>query len=264
MWKKRIRKIGMLSIFCILLPFTVTVFWNGIEQEENALDVYCVQVLANEVSDAYEEEMLKAQAVLVRTRIYKQLQEEQGELALERQEIPATFQRVLEKVWQETKGQVLMYQDQLALAPFHKLSNGRTRNGKEVLGTDSYPYLKSVQCPKDVEAKEQIQTQMVDVKDVKVTKTDSAGYVSEVKVGGETVSGEQFRSTYQLPSGAFLIQAAGERSRVTTSGVGHGLGLSQYTANELAKEGKNYKEILEYFFAETKLKEVAEVLVNVE
>jgi stage II sporulation protein D len=49
-----------------------------------------------------------------------------------------------------------------------------------------------------------------------------------------------------------------------TKGVGHGLGLSQYTANEMAKEGKNYKEILQFFFEGTEVKEVAEILWKVE
>ena len=54
------------------------------------------------------------------------------------------------------------------------------------------------------------------------------------------------------------------RSTVITQGIGHGLGLSQNMAEELAKEGKSYKEILEYFFEGTVLKEVAEILDNTE
>lgn len=52
--------------------------------------------------------------------------------------------------------------------------------------------------------------------------------------------------------------------RVTTKGIGHGLGMSQNTANEMAKEGKKYDEILQYFYEGTEMKEVAEILLNVE
>lgn len=52
--------------------------------------------------------------------------------------------------------------------------------------------------------------------------------------------------------------------RVTTKGIGHGLGMSQNTANEMAKEGKQYDEILQYFYEGTEMKEVAEILLNVE
>ena len=47
-------------------------------------------------------------------------------------------------------------------------------------------------------------------------------------------------------------------------GIGHGLGMSQNTANEMAKEGKKYDEILQYFYEGTEMKEVAEILLNVE
>ena len=55
-----------------------------------------------------------------------------------------------------------------------------------------------------------------------------------------------------------------KKTTVITQGIGHGLGLSQNMAEELAKEGKSYKEILEYFFEGTVLKEVAEILDNTE
>ena len=45
-------------------------------------------------------------------------------------------------------------------------------------------------------------------------------------------------------------------------GVGHGLGLSQYTANEMAKEEKTTEEILQYFFEGTEIREVAEIIRN--
>ena len=63
---------------------------------------------------------------------------------------------------------------------------------------------------------------------------------------------------------ALYAQDFEANTRALTKGVGHGLGLSQHTANEMAKEGKNYKEILAYFFEGTEVKEVAEILWNVE
>lgn len=266
MLRKRRKRWGVALFAIALLPYLITIFLNGISEEtgESLTDSYCILRLAQEVPEDYEDEMLKVQAILVRTTVYQEVQDNQGKLPMSYEEIPAEFRARLKKAWEDTYGQVLFYKNKLALVPFHRLSNGRTRTGKEVLGTEEYPYLATVVCPKDVEADEQIQSQMIDVQNVKVSKTDSAGYVSEVTVGKEKVSGEQFRSNYQLASSAFILQSAGERMRVTTSGVGHGLGLSQYTANEMAKSGKTYKEILEYFFDGTTIKEVAEVLINME
>ena len=41
--------------------------------------------------------------------------------------------------------------------------------------------------------------------------------------------------------------------KITTTGKGHGLGMSQWTANEMAKEGKDYEEILKFFYEGTEL-----------
>ena len=53
----------------------------------------------------------------------------------------------MEDAWKSTEGMVLLYGEELALTPFFRLSNGCTRDGKEVLGSDAYPYLKIVECP---------------------------------------------------------------------------------------------------------------------
>ena len=74
----------------------------------------------------------------------------------------------------------------------------------------------------------------------------------------------EFREKYKLASGSFVLQKYDGKLRVTTRGVGHGLGLSQYSANKMAKDGKTYDEILEYFFEGTELKEVADIVNSTE
>lgn len=274
---QRIKKIFAILIIIVLLPYIITIFMNGgnaLDTEETdgtneLLKAHCIGVLAKEVSSDYEDEMLKAQAVLVRTTIYKEV-EELGEAFLEQEglgdisDIDSMWYKKLEKVWDETAGQVIMYDGKLALVPFHQVSNGKTRDGKEALGSEDYPYLQVRECPKDVAADNQMESKFIEVKGAKVTSVDSAGYVLTVTVGEETVSGESFRDTYGLSSSCFELQEFEANTRVITKGVGHGLGLSQYTANEMAKEGQGYKEILQYFFVGTEIKEVAEILWDVE
>lgn len=166
--------------------------------------------------------------------------------------------------WNDTEGQVLFYGEELALTPFFRLSNGCTRDGKEVLGSDAYPYLKIVECPWDIEDKKQIQTVMTEDMDAEITQADTAGYVLSVRVGQENLSGEEFRSTYGLASGCFTLQRYNGQIRITTRGEGHGLGMSQYSADQMAKEGETYDAILQYFYEGTEIKEVAEILLDVE
>lgn len=237
------------------------------ETESDELKEYCITVLSDEVTSEYEDEMLKVQAVLVRTTIYKEIQE-QGEKfwenAKREKEIDIRWRERLEKAWDETEGQVILYKDKLALVPFHRLSNGKTRSGEEVLGTKDYPYLQIVECTKDVNADNQVQNIFIPETNVKVDTWDSAGYVVNLSVNKEKISGEEFREQYGLPSSCFEVQDFDGQTRILTKGIGHGLGLSQYSANEMAKDGKSHKEILQKFFPGTEIKEVAEILWNIE
>lgn len=290
---QRLKKMGCYLIIIVLLPYVVTVFINGpsivtssnvdgtyikvkTESGETKMPIeeYCIAILAKEIPVDYEEEALKAQAVLVRTDIYKSIEANGTNAVIDKafwtqKEMEdawgiAKYSRNYNKLkdaWQDTEGQVLMYEEKLASTPFFRLSNGSTRDGKEVLG-DGYPYVKIVDCPLDIEAVEQMQTVTIDDMDAEVTKCDTAGYVLNVRVGKENVSGEEFRTTYHLASSCFTLQKYNGKLRITTRGVGHGIGMSQYTANEMAKKEKNYEEILDYFFEGTEIKEVADIVLE--
>lgn len=274
---QKIKKTLAILTIIILLPYIITIFINGGEREaqedlssqDMLLKEYCIGKLAQEVSPDYEAEMLKVQSVLVRTTVYQEI-EELGDAIFETEnfanmeKMDALHYKKLEEAWESTNGQVIMYNNQLALVPFHQISNGKTRIGKEVLGSDDYPYLQMIECPKDVEADKQMESKFIEVTNAKVVSYDSAGYALGVTVGEEKCSGESFRETYGLASGCFELQSFENNTRVITKGVGHGLGLSQYTANEMAKEGKTYAEILQHFFKGTEIKEVAEILWKVE
>ena len=274
---RKIKKFFAVLTILVLFPYIITVFANGKgvnsnekeDKKDALLKEHCIALLAKEVSADYEDEMLKVQALLVRTTVYKEV-DQLGEEILNQEgfgnvgDIEGSWYKKLESIWEETEGEVVMYQDKLALVPFHQVSNGKTRIGSEVLGSDEYPYLKMKECPKDVEADNQMESKFIQVTGAKVEKYDSAGYALNVTVGEEKINGESFRDTYGLASSCFELQAFENNTRVVTQGVGHGLGLSQYTANEIAKEGKTYKEILQFFFEGTEIKEVAEILWNVE
>lgn len=274
---RKLKKFFAVLTIMILFPYIITVFANGksintekeTDKKDALLKEHCIGVLAKEVSADYEEEMLKVQALLVRTTVYKEV-EELGEEILNQEgfgdigDIETSWYKKLEKIWEETEGEVIMYEDKLALVPFHQVSNGKTRIGSEVLGSEDYPYLQMKECPKDVEAANQMESKFIEVTGAKVEAYDSAGYALNVTVWEEKINGESFRNTYGLASSCFELQEFENNTRVVTKGVGHGLGLSQYTANEMAKDGKTYKEILQFFFEGTEIKEVAEILWNVE
>lgn len=318
--KKSVKKFIIVAVFLLLVPYIITVFINGTgmgKGEQSApryvrvqvgnswkkvpWEEYFIGILAKEIDVSYEKEALKAQAVLTRTNIYREISENQeavlpGEYMTYREMEKAWGEKetkrvreLLRKVMEETEGKAIMQKDKLAFAPFHRLSNGNTRNGTEVFGNDLYPYLQKKECAKDRESELQLQTLTLTYKEVKeycqpfllavdekdrkkefsfqdfeIVKTDSSGYVIKIRIGENVYPGEKFREALDLPSGCFTLQDQEKSLKITTKGVGHGVGMSQYTANEMAKEGKNYEEILQYFFEGTKISQVAEILLNME
>lgn len=182
-----------------------------------------------------------------------------------------------------TDDTVLMYKDVYAWTPYHQSSSGLTRDAGEVLGTDEFPYIAVRECPLDREADEEVQKftfscaeiqslcrdflvaeedgetalKGYTAEDFEVVSRDSAEYVKEMRIGSTVCTGDQFRDALTLPSGNFTINASpdGEQSvQITTTGKGHGLGMSIWTAEKMAEEGKSCEEILGFFFEGTELR----------
>ena len=77
---------------------------------------------------------------------------------------------------------------------------------------------------------------------------DSAGYVEWVQWNDQRISGEKVQELFSLPSSSFSIEEQKRDVVITVKGVGHGYGMSQYTANLMAQRGDNFYTILAYFF----------------
>ena len=195
-----------------------------------------------------------------------------------------TYYKELRRAMEETENQVLFYQGTYAWTPFHQSSSGMTRSAQEVTGEGNFPYLAVRECPLDKEANDEMQILELPYKEVQtkcqpflvaveeeqagktytfpdfeILSYDSAGYVTELRIGETVCTGDQFRDALSLSSSAFSLQEGEEGLKITTMGNGHGLGMSQWTANEMAKEGKTYEEILQFFFEGTELADGGDV-----
>ena len=77
----------------------------------------------------------------------------------------------------------------------------------------------------------------------------AAGYVDSITIGGVPCKGTAVRAALRLRSASFTITWTEKHLfEITTRGYGHGVGMSQYGANALAKEGKTYDEILKWYY----------------
>lgn len=330
--KQKLKSAAAFLIILVLLPYVVSVFANGVdvsgpgnansdsgdpfyiqvrvpdtEEADGVSEIewteYLAGILAREMPEEKEAEALKAQAVLIRTDIYRRLEMSEDKILsveyLSKEELrkrwgAEQFQSMYERyvrAVEETDDTVLLYDDTYAWTPFHQSSTGKTRSASEVMGTDDYPYIEVRECPLDKEAEGEIRVftftynEIQDLcreflvavsdgdqaekgysfDDFEIIKNDSAGYVSEMRIGETVCTGDQFRDALSLPSSAFTFSRPdgedGEESReirITTTGRGHGLGMSLWTAGQLAEEGKTYEEILTFFFEGTELRKDAQ------
>lgn len=226
---------------------------------EMDLEEYVIGVTAAQIPAAYDVEAIKAQMVLVRTNICRQIREKnevRKEKFLTMKELEQTGEaEKFLRAGKSTKGQILTWRDRPVMASFHSVSAGYTRDASEVLGSADYPYLKSKACPADTGASDYKSVIQIDDgwSGMKITQRDGAGYVQQIELEGQRMSGEEFRNLLGLPSADFDVTVRRDGVFLTVYGVGHGLGMSQYTAQQLALSGKKYREILGYFFEGTNL-----------
>ena len=175
----------------------------------------------------------------------------------------------VEQAVSDTDGQVVLYNGRPILAVFHSSSAGRTAAAGDVWSGD-LPYLVSVDSPEGeetvpnyystvtftaAEAKEKL---LAAHPELKLSGTpdrwfgaaaeNGSGRVETVSVGGTDIEGTELRRIFGLRSACFTVAADSESVTFRVTGYGHGVGMSQYGANQLAKEGKTWQEILEWYY----------------
>lgn len=300
-------------LFVFLLPYVCACLWGHVGEEKDILDgqaqtgaedyrvgimmewgvwelsieEYLVYKLECVMPASYEEEALKAQAVLLRTELFQVFREQGGSRleiegdGLEKWYYAKGQQEEMEAFCQaveDTQGVYLCYDGEPIQASYFKVSNGQTRDAGEVWHTKKSPYLSGVPCEQDKSAPDYSSQVVVskvnylyevrarigeqydaqDLWDGLRFTYDGAGYVTDVLfyVGEEEVGeidGETFRYIFGLPSASFRMEQEGAQIVFYVTGVGHGFGMSQYGANSRALNGMDYPEILKEFFPGTEL-----------
>jgi stage II sporulation protein D len=180
----------------------------------------------------------------------------------------AYFAKIQDAV-RATDGVYMTYASQPILAVFHSSSAGYTEDSGSVWGR-SMPYLVSVPTPETPEeVPNYISTVTVSRQDFADTVTAArpdavfagdaltwvdgvtyspGGRVASVTLGGVAVTGTELRAMFALRSTAVSVEITDGGVLFTTTGYGHGVGLSQYGANILARRGGAYREILTAYY----------------
>ena len=241
-----------------------------------ALEDYIIGVVGAEMPASFQIEALKSQAVAARTYALKKIN---AGITLSDTDSHQRYKdnNELKQVWgkdfdiyynkiksavQATKGQVITYQGNYIDAVYHSTSNGKTEDAKAVWG-NSVPYLVSVDSPWDKDASSYLRTVSISedtilstfgvIGNIEVISYTNSNRIASLKIGEKTISGVQFRNSLGLRSTDFDISYENGSYIITTRGYGHGVGMSQYGANGMAKEGYSYRQILSHYYQGTTL-----------
>lgn len=258
---------------------------NGLLLVINELDLedYLKGVVGAEMPYEWEFEALKAQAVASRSYAFYQ-KENAGKrpyhiLATVNSQVyigKSGERESAVRAVRETTGQVLSYEGRVIEAFYHSSCGGQTESALELWGIDE-PYLRGVDCecqrisrygvwektmaPEEVSASlGKIGFRLNGVSNVAIQGITPAGRVREVAIrhaGGVTlIPAERFRAAIgysAIPSVFFEAEQAGNEITISGRGLGHGVGLCQWGAKEMAQRGFDYSAILKHYYPRTHL-----------
>lgn len=271
---------------------TVSVFRsNAKETVEIKFFEYVCGSVAAEMPLSYHEEALKAQAVACYTnalRLKKESEESyhisddssvhQGYLTQEQRQEKwggdyEKYEAKLESIVKSVENQAIYYDDALCVAAFHAICSGKTESAENIWG-QKVPYLISVKSNGD-NLSPQYSTELVFDKEdflkysekigitenvsslkniIKITKTSKAGTVLKATIKNKEFTGEEIRKAFGLRSSAFTVKTTKTALTFNVTGYGHGVGMSQYGADFMARQGSSYEEILKHYYKGVEIK----------
>ena len=238
------------------------------------LEEYLIGVVAAEMPASFNIEALKAQAVVARTYTLNSIKNGKKltdttstQVYKSNNELKQLWGNSYEKYYKKikeavsnTNGKAIFYNNEYIDAVYHSTINGFTESSENVWG-NSIPYLKSVESSWDKnvssyektveisleEFYEVLELDMLEPLTFEIIHNDS-GRVRNIIINGKSISGTEFRTILKLRSADFRIELVNDKVIITTYGYGHGVGMSQYGANEMAKLGYNYSQIIKHYY----------------
>jgi len=270
---------------------TVRVLCDG-EVINMPSEQYVLGVVCGEMPSDFEEEALKAQAVAARTYMYYKMEQgdkhENADICTDstcccayysydelynlkgEEWINSGYEKIKRSV-AATAGEIITYENKPVLAVFHSAAGGgRTENSEDVWAS-ALPYLRSVETEGESEKSNYVTTVTFDIDEFKKRvknkysnadfggnpigeiKYTDGGAVDYICVYGINIRGTEMRSMFGLKSACFDVTEQDRRITFTVTGSGHGVGMSQYGANYMAKQGKSYKDILNFYYSGTEI-----------
>ena len=260
---------------------TIKVMYEDSTINEINLEDYLIGVLGGEMPVSFPLEALKAQAVASRTYVLYQKEHNTKEYDVLNTTTNQVYkdQEQLKQVWnenydqniakikqaiEETKGEIMVYNDEVIDALFFSTAPGYTENSEDVFSS-SMPYLRSVESNWDKNAPNYESTKSFSLEEFKnllglnsvsnivVGELSNTGRTKTLIIDNVTLKANDIRNKLSLRSTYFDYDIKDNMITFTTYGYGHGVGMSQYGAKYMAEEGYSYQEILNHYYTDIKI-----------
>lgn len=267
----------------------ITVFMHETgEKKTMKMEEYLAGVVAGEMKNDWPVEALAAQAIIARTFTLEAMETKGGvpergtQASTDIKEFQAYNAKAVndnvKKAVQMTRGMVLTYQGKPIKGWFHASAGGITATAKEGLNyrESEPPYIQSVQSPDElapadiknwtiVFPKEAVMAAMAkmgkkvnDISSIEITQKGPSGRAVMLRVNREVeVSAPELRvaldSTKLKSMLLDKIEVGEENVTFAGKGYGHGVGMSQWGANRMAKDGKKPEDIVTHYFKGVKV-----------
>ncbi len=184
-----------------------------------------------------------------------------------------SYEKKLKKAVEDVAGRYIVYDGKPIIAAFHANNSGITHSAETVWGGD-VPYLKSVTSIGDKLSPDCLKTVAITAQEfssavtllegcqlsgeaegwVGAVKRNDNGYVKTMEIGGAEFTGLEVRDALGLRSAVFTFEFSDGTFRFTTEGYGHGVGMSQYGADYMARQGSSWEEILKHYYTGVEIK----------
>lgn len=273
-------------------PQVVVVKKDTGEEKEMMLEEYIAGVVGGEMKPEWPENAYAAQAIIARTYVMEYMdRKETNQISADFKEAqafkPENVTDIIKSAVDKTRGEVALYNDKYIRAWFHSSAAGQTTSAKAGLAfaEEEPPYIISVESPDELAppdvknwsasfdnqsiAKALNQVAGVEagqITDIEITEKDDTGRATKLKFsydgGSKEVSAPKFRNAIDPVEfkSTMIKEISNQGGKFTFkgSGFGHGVGMSQWGAHKMAKDGKSPEDIIRHYYKDIKIKKMYE------